>query len=105
MCLMLYKPRTKPSELIILELLKPRMNFNTVDEKRLLALSKGYEGELLFDQHFEKLQDESLILNDLLFEVNSTTFQIDSLIILGSQIYFYEIKYYEGDYYYQDNKI
>lgn len=106
MCTMLlYKPRTKPKQLIILEHLNKRMNLSKEDKKYFYNLKKGYEGEILFDNLTEKLQCDCLILNDLLFEINNTTFQIDSLIITKGTIYFYEIKYFEGDYYFEAEKL
>src|SRR5699024_5449363 len=65
----------------------------------------GYEGEKLFDTFTEKLQCDCLILNDLLFEVSNTTFQIDSLIMMPENIYLYEVKNLEGDYYYQSDRL
>lgn len=100
-----YKSRTKSNELIILELLNKRKNLASKDKHHFFNLKKGYEGEILFDSFTEKLQCECLILNDLLLEVNSTTFQIDSLIITPGKIYFYEVKNYEGDYYYESDKL
>jgi len=97
---MSYKPRTKPAELRILESLNPRMVLPQKDEQYYLNLKKGYEGELLFDSFTEKLQCDALILNDLLLKENNITFQIDSLIIISGMINFYEVKNYDGDYYY-----
>lgn len=37
--------------------------------------------------------------------MNNTTFQIDSLIITHEKVYLYEIKNYEGDYFYQADKL
>ncbi|MFA1822006.1 nuclease-related domain-containing protein [Virgibacillus oceani] len=102
---MIYKPRTKPNELITLGLLNKRMDLNSEDKKYYFSLKKGYEGEMLFDTFTEKLQCDCLVLNDLLFEVSNTTFQIDTLIILQEMIYFYEVKYHEGDYYYEKDKL
>ncbi|TXL64070.1 NERD domain-containing protein [Cerasibacillus terrae] len=102
---MFYKPRTKPKELITLELLNNRMIFSRKALLYYRSLKKGYEGEVLFDQLTEKLQCPCFILNDLLLEVNHTTFQIDSLIIIQGQIYFYEVKNYEGDYYYETDQL
>ncbi|MDY0404846.1 nuclease-related domain-containing protein [Virgibacillus sp. 179-BFC.A HS] len=58
-----------------------------------------------FDGLTEKLQCECLTLNDLLLEVNNTTFQIDSLIVVHEKIYFYEVKNFIGDYFYQSDKL
>ncbi|GAB3049841.1 hypothetical protein GCM10027286_11140 [Virgibacillus ainsalahensis] len=60
---------------------------------------------MLFDSLTEKLQCECYILNDLLLSINNTTFQIDSLIIKSDKVYLYEIKNYEGDYYYESDKL
>src|SRR5699024_2066785 len=101
---MIYKSRTKSKELIMLEILDKRMKLLSEDKQRYFSLKKGYEGEILFDSLTEKLQCDCLILNDLLLEVNHTTFQIDSLIILQGKIYFFEVKNQEGDYYYESGK-
>lgn len=100
-----YKPRVKPQELIILELLNKRKKLTSREKQHYLNLKKGFEGEMLFDTFTEKLQFECVILNDLLLVVNNTTFQIDSLIIAGGRIFFYEVKNYEGDYYYESDKL
>ncbi|EKN71052.1 NERD domain-containing protein [Neobacillus bataviensis LMG 21833] len=97
---MAYKPRTKSKELIILELLNTLMTLPEKDKQHYFSLKKGYEGELMFDALTENLQCECLILNDLLFKVNNTTFQIDSLIIISEKLYLYEVKNFEGDYFY-----
>jgi hypothetical protein len=102
---MAYKERTKPKELAILEILNNRMNLAGKDKQHYFNLKKGYEGEVIFDSLTDKLQCECLILNDLLLEVNNTTFQIDSLIIVQGKIQLYEIKNFEGDYYYESDKL
>ncbi|WP_188207887.1 nuclease-related domain-containing protein [Alkalibacillus aidingensis] len=101
---MLYKPRSKPTELKILESLHDRMDLSTKDKHYFRKLKRGYEGEVLFDSFTAKLQSDCLILNDLLFKSNNTTFQIDSLIIKPTSIYLYEIKNLEGDYYYDSDQ-
>ncbi|WP_449538768.1 nuclease-related domain-containing protein [Ferdinandcohnia sp. Marseille-Q9671] len=102
---MIFKPRTKSDELIVFEILNTRTDFSSKDRQYFTNLKKGYEGELLFDSLTEKLQCECLILNDLLLEVNNTTFQIDTLILIDGKINFYEVKNFEGDYYYESNKL
>jgi len=97
---MAYKPRSESKELIILRSLNTRMTLPEKDRQHYFSLKKGYEGELMFDVLTEKLQCECYILNDLLFKVNNTTFQIDSLIIVAKTICLYEVKNYEGDYFY-----
>jgi Nuclease-related domain len=96
-----YKPRTESAELLILKSLNTRMNLSDKDKQHYFNLKKGYEGEIMFDLLTEKLQCECFILNDLLLKVNNTMFQIDSMIIISETIYFYEVKNYEGDYYFE----
>ncbi|MBU8916699.1 NERD domain-containing protein [Bacillus sp. FJAT-29953] len=96
-----YKPRTVSEELLILGVLNSRMTLSDGDRHRYLRLKKGYEGEIMFDKLTEQLRCESIILNDLLFTVNNQTFQIDSLIIVPGQIYLYEVKNNEGNYFYE----
>ena len=98
---MLYKARTKSTELLILQSLNTRMELLTKDKQRYLNLKKGYEGEVMFDSLTENLQCDCLIINDLLLKLNHTTFQIDSLILTSETIHIFEIKNFEGDYFYE----
>lgn len=98
---MAYKPRTESEELMILRLLDTRMTLSEKDTQHYYRLKKGYEGEVMFDSLTEKLQCECYILNDLLFKVNNTMFQIDTLIIVSDTVHFYEVKNYDGDYLYE----
>lgn len=102
---MFYKSRTECDELTILRSLNTRMNLPEKDKQHFFNLKKGYEGELQFDCMTEKLQSECYVLNDLLLNVNNTIFQIDSLIIFPESIHFFEVKNYEGDYYYESDRM
>lgn len=99
-----YKSRTESKELQALRYLNTRMNLSTKDKQHYLNLKKGFEGEVMFDLLTETLQCECLILNDLLFKVNNTLFQIDSLIICSETLYLFEVKNYDGDYLYESDK-
>jgi DNA-directed RNA polymerase subunit RPC12/RpoP len=101
----IYKPRTKPNDLIKLQLLKKRMSLSSKDKQYYQSLMKGYEGEVAFDAYTESLSSEGIILNDLLFNVHNNILQIDSLIITPDKIHLLEIKNYEGDYYYKSDQI
>ncbi|MDQ6597547.1 NERD domain-containing protein [Bacillus salipaludis] len=98
---MIIKPRLEPKNLKVLRSLNTRMNLSEDDRQNYLNLKKGYEGEVMFDELTNKLQCECYILNDLLFKVNNTLFQIDSLIITQKKIHLFEVKNYEGDYFYE----
>jgi hypothetical protein len=99
-----FKVRTKPTELEILETLDTRMQFLKKDQQHYLNLKKGYEGELAFDEFTRELTCDCLVLNDLLLQVGSTTFQIDTLII-ADIIYLFEVKNLDGDYYYDKDQL
>nr|WP_106782436.1 nuclease-related domain-containing protein [Lysinibacillus timonensis] len=100
-----YKSRTKSEELKILEILSKRMVLPDQERNYYLYLKKGFEGEILFDSLTENFQSDCLVLNDLLLNINKTTFQVDSLIITSNKVYFYEVKNYEGDYFYESEKM
>lgn len=102
---MLYKSRSESAELLILRSLKTRMNLPVKDKQHYFNLQKGYEGEVQFDSLTATFQCECYILNDLLLKQNNTTFQIDSLLILSEAIYLFEVKNFEGDYYYESDRL
>ncbi|MCC3358525.1 nuclease-related domain-containing protein [Bacillus sp. REN16] len=102
---MIYKPRTKSEELTIFEFLNKRTELSSKDKQYFTNLKKGYEGEVRFDSFTEKLQCDCLVINDLLLEVNNTIFQIDTSILINAKLQFYEVKNYEGDYFYESNKL
>ncbi|WP_428910232.1 nuclease-related domain-containing protein [Niallia sp. Krafla_26] len=81
------------------------MELSPKDKQHYFNLKKGYEGELMFDSLTEKLQCECLILNDLLLKLNSTLFQIDTIIIIPEMIYLFEVKNFEGDYLFENERL
>ncbi|MED1202767.1 nuclease-related domain-containing protein [Heyndrickxia acidicola] len=101
---MIYKTRNESTELVILESLNTRMNLSVKDKQHYSNLKKGYEGEVLFDSLTENLECECFILNDLLLKLNNTLFQIDSLIITSETIYLFEVKNFEGDFYFESDR-
>jgi hypothetical protein len=94
------QPCNEPTELKILNSLNPRITLSNKDKQQLFSLQKGYEGELMFEKDWlEKLPGECFIINDLLLEYGGNIFQIDSLVITQKNIYLFDVKNYEGDYY------
>jgi hypothetical protein len=77
------------------------MNLTEEEKQYYLNQEKGYEGEKRFDELTKNLGNDLYILNDLLLKTNNTHFQIDTLIISQSSILPIEIKYFNGDHYYQ----
>ncbi|WHY85297.1 nuclease-related domain-containing protein [Neobacillus novalis] len=101
---MSYKSRSKPVEAIILGILIARMSLDEKYKQRFHYLEKGYEGEIMFDSLTEKLQCQNYMLNDLLLESNGSKFQIDSLMLTQEPLYYFEVKNYECDYYFENNR-
>ncbi|KGR73725.1 nuclease [Ureibacillus sinduriensis BLB-1 = JCM 15800] len=101
---MIYKERQEPSQLVLLRTLKSRMALSKLDQQTYYNLSKGYEGERLFDALLQDLKCDCLVLNDLLLKVNNQTFQVDTLLILNNQIHLFEIKNYKGDFYFESDR-
>lgn len=100
----MHKPRLKPQELALLESLKNRMELSDEMKTTYYNQLKGWEGERRFDALLEKYKGGSTVLNDLLLQSNQTTFQVDSLLIEGEALHLYEIKNYEGDFYYEKDR-
>ncbi|RSL32173.1 NERD domain-containing protein [Salibacterium salarium] len=97
---MIIKSRYESDELRCLRSLNARMKLSRKEKQNFLYLEKGWEGEKKFDTWVQRhLSVESLILNDLLLDMNNTLFQIDSLILTPDKVYLFEVKNYEGDYY------
>lgn len=99
------KRRVKPHHLQILEALKPRIVLSKQKRNYYYNLLKGFNGECDFDELIRKLTFIGLVLNDLRLQAGSTIFQIDSLIITAFGIFVYEIKNYEGEFFYTDKKL
>lgn len=102
---MAYKSRTESTELLILQSLNNRSNLSEKDKSYFLNLKKGYEGEMTFDFLTESIEFDCLILNDLLLKQNNTSFQIDSLLITPDAIYLFEVKNFEGEFYYEHDRL
>lgn len=100
---MALKARSVPLKLLILRSLNPRMILKAEEKQHYFNLEKGYLGEIMFDQLTEKLQSDVYVLNDVCLEFNQSTFQIDTLIITQETLYPFEVKYYEGDFFYESD--
>lgn len=92
-------------ELIALRHLNRRMELSSQDKFQLWAMEKGFTGEVLFDRMTETLAEERYIIDDLLLKVNNSYFQLDKVIISQDGIYLIDVKYHEGDYYLEGDKL
>jgi hypothetical protein len=80
------------------------MNLDEKERTHYFNLEKGFEGEKVFDKWLMPNAGNGIILNDLLFETNHTSFQIDSLFFKTNTIFMFEVKNYEGDFYLEGDK-
>lgn len=102
---MLLKARTEPRELIALRHLNRRMALTSQDKFQLWKMEKGFTGEVIFDRMTENLAEERYIMDDLLLKVNNSLVQLDKVIIAQDGVYLIDIKYHEGDYYLEGDKL
>jgi hypothetical protein len=99
-----FKTRFERLESKILRLLDARMELTEKEKINLHNLTKGHEGEVIFDRLTEKLECQSYLLNDLLLDLNGSKFQIDTLMITQDPLYLFDVKNYEGDYLYENGR-
>ncbi|RFB18864.1 NERD domain-containing protein [Bacillus sp. HNG] len=102
---MIYKERIESINIKIMKAQNARMDLNKAERQYFLNQIKGYEGELSFDSFIKNLGSDYLVLNNLLLQFNNTTFQIDSLLITAEVLYFFEVNNYEGDFYYESDRL
>lgn len=102
---MLVKKRSESDELMVLRSLTLRKQLNQKEKNRYNNLEKGYAGEVAFDQLVANIHEERLILNDLLFELDYSYFQIDTLIISRGVIHLIDIKNFTGECYLEGDKL
>ncbi|QGH33084.1 NERD domain-containing protein [Gracilibacillus salitolerans] len=96
---MIEKTLKKPHELLIYEALLSRIPFSKKEESYFHNLKLGYEGEEKFEQLLkEKIDDQFIVISDLWLEVHTTTFQIDSILLTGDTLCFFDVKNYPGNY-------
>lgn len=97
--------RVKPHSLFIMESLNNRSLLLGKCAQYYSSLKKGWEGEKQFDKMLEMVECDHIILKDMLFKVNGTVFQIDSILITNKTLYLYEVKNYEGEYLLAKNRL
>src|SRR5690554_6810976 len=95
----LLKQREERGELKIMRSLNARVKLGEDEFSKYLSLEKGFTGEKNFDELTGKLTGDWLILNDLPIQYQGTKIQIDSLLLSQFNLYQFEVKNFEGDYY------
>jgi hypothetical protein len=102
---MFKKNRYESEELKVLNALNVRMELAEKEKQYYFNLQRGFEGEVIFDGYLKRIGIQSYILNDLLFEQNHSHFQIDSLMISQILTYLFEVKNFEGEYYFDGDQM
>ncbi|GEN50376.1 nuclease-related domain-containing protein [Alkalibacterium pelagium] len=102
---MMYKDRTKPNVLCILEALLIRADLSDEEKQYAYSQMKGYKGELHFDSIIEKYLPDYLMIPDLFLKSQGSTFQIDMSILTDQKIYIYEVKNYQGELMYREGRM
>lgn len=91
----------------MLEALGRRMGLDVDAVGRLDVLRKGFVGEVLFAGALgEGLRSGSgcVVLYDLLLRANGSVFQLDCVVIREGEVLLLEVKNYEGDYVFRDER-
>ena len=102
---MMYKDRSKPIVLFVLEALLIRADLSDEDKQYAYSQMKGYKGELHFDSIVEKYLPNYLMIPDLFLKSQGSTFQIDMSILTDQKIYIYEVKNYQGELMYREGRL
>jgi len=102
---MIVKEREPSPQLEMLKALDRRGDLLNPQTNAIRNRVKGFEGECQFDELLKKLKCECLIVNDLTLKISGQTCQIDSLLITGKGVILYEVKNYEGQFVYTEDKL
>ncbi len=100
---MKYKKREVSEELKKKRVLHLRSSWSEKELRQFLYDEKGFEGELQFDGRVDQLPEEKYgIIEDLLFEVNQSYAQADSILLAQRKLILAEIKNFEGEHYFEN---
>lgn len=95
---------TKPLELLQLEVLEKRTKLSTDDKKRLWIQRMGYQGEKIFHEFISRNAKQHWKVLYRTWLTVSGRFECDFIVITRVGIYFFEIKYYNGSFIYENHQ-
>ncbi|MDX8045078.1 nuclease-related domain-containing protein [Gracilibacillus sp. S3-1-1] len=102
---MLKKPLLKTYELSIFETLQERLPFSKQASSYYHNLQLGYQGEKEWESLLQQqLNGYVIVLSDMRFEVGTSTFQVDSLLLTGDSLLLFDVKNFPGDYKYEERR-
>lgn len=94
---------TKPAPLLIYEKLMPRMFLSKEDHSAYTRLMKGYKGECVFASFLTRdIRKRCIPIFSLRINPKTNEAQLDLLLLLSTKILHFEIKFFSGDYFIQD---
>lgn len=96
---MILTERKKPKELLYLEALSARTALSNDETKKLEWLSRGYQGEVLYDKIVDEVGLSNIyIFRDIYLEIDGSVTQFDCLIVTEDAVEMNEVKNYSGNY-------
>lgn len=101
---MILQQRKPDIELLFFRALNKRTTLSTKDEAKLNRLEKGYAGELIYDEIYDKVINNIYTFRNIYLKIEDTTLQIDSLIVTDHGLIVHEIKNFQGLYEIINNK-
>lgn len=101
---MLLKNIVTSDELLLLHAVSSRMKLDAKTLKRLLNLEKGLIGERWFLEWLLRLGWNVMVIPDLKTKINHSSVQVDTIVIAGNTVYLFEVKNYEGEYYFEEGR-
>lgn len=101
---MFQKPQ-KSKALCMFEVLRKRMELDAGSRATFERLQRGHHGECDFADFLERrFKSPCIQLYDLQLKIGGSECQIDCLLIFQNEIYQFEIKNFQGDYFCQNNE-
>ncbi|MEK4554931.1 nuclease-related domain-containing protein [Jeotgalicoccus sp. FSL K6-3177] len=92
---MFLNPRLKSHDLLFYDALEKRTELTKHENRRHAAALKGFEGECLYDEIFNDVgHDDVLVYRDLYLKIGESVTQYDALVIDDEGIVVNEIKNY-----------
>lgn len=89
----------------MLEVLQYHMPLSNEQQKMYKRLYRGYLGERKLAAFFKsELHQDRIEIYDLRLQINNNESQIDCLLILDGVFYLIEVKNFQGDYYYENQR-
>lgn len=99
------RERHIPKELMFLRVLSVRSQLTDDERKSLKWLTRGYDGEVTYDEMFDASElVNAYVLRDLYLNIGGSVTQYDTLLVTDDEVMIHEIKNYSGRYTFEKEK-